>query len=1345
MLTALKKRLAPTDRARKLELARAYEKLKRYNKDQPYDQWLKDWETTYTQADKLKVPAIVDAVYHFVAAVSEFDPAWSASQKVYIKVHEKLNEPYSIYDVIEEFRNHQRENQASAFYTSHSGAFVTFKGRDQDGKKQQPRNCVCGSDKHSRWEKCWYINAEVRPKVWKPDEAIFKKINDWLNRPDKKGLKAMFLNKWKYDANLNPSQHMESTKQTTKDYGSLATALSTSTSTIGSTYKLYNCWTVDGGADVHICNDASKHDFTKTRDPTEPEVIYAGKAAYPVEAYGNVKLYFDTPEGRGLVTLTNVALTPGYVTNIIATDIIAEKGVYWSTEHPEKLTRKGGSTFCYLYRRGRHFTLEKDHGDSKGNNLQLPELGTLATKKSENQQRAIFTEREMHHILGHPGPKAISHLQDSVNDITIDYSDPAPSTIDCESCSLSKATQIISRQLELEHKTDVKPFEYISWDLIQMDTAYNGDQYISHYCCRKFGFHMVYTLKTKSEASRNFEEALRKMETLFGAVTKHIRLDGETSLGHEFSNLAIQKGFSIDKSAPDTQAQNGNAERAGRTILTKARALRIEAKLPSNLWPEAVKTAGYLANRTPTQRLNWRTPFEAITKEKPKMSRMHPFGCKAYALLKGIPKKKKLDPRAHIGYFMGYDSTNIYRIWIPTKQKVIRSRDVTFDHRSYYNPQDIDVGFLLKETADTLVDIIGLPEFDFDEDENNEPETGQTTDPNEEEIYDTIVVQVPSNPTRSANPMDSTEQTEPTDNLQLLSPSPTPGPTMGTVPQSSSRVRRKAAHVTMLQQVQTLSSYHAAFTTGLIARKHKNNLPPEPVTWRDMLKHPEKEGFIQAAKKEYGDLLLRETFSRLEHITEKLLPLKWIFKYKFDCDGFLLKHKARLCARGDLQTTEEETYAATLAIQVFRAIMSLIAAFELKTNQYDAINAFINSFLTTPVPCQYPEGFEEKGTYLLAQRALYGFKESPYLWYKDFSGSMEHLGLSQVPGVNCLYTNNWLILIFFVDDIITAYHPDDQVKYDIFEAKLTQQYELRSLGEAKQFINIRIVRDKVQKKLWLVQDSYVDGLCAKFKVDTTSKTPKTPLPTTPLLPFEGTATEEQIYAYQQRVGSINYPAIITRPDIARAASKLSEFLQNPSPDHLQSANQCLRYIVGTKNYAIEYDGNLENSEIFLTWSDAAFADDPKNRYSSNGFCIKLFGGVIHYKATKQKTVTTSSTEAELLALSFTAKEMIWWKRLFAAIHFDMNKNSNIYCDNAQTIRLMNIETPRLSTKLKHVDIHQCWLRQEVQAKQIGLEYTRSSEMVADGLTKELSPQKHATFVKQLGLVDITTILTGNNI
>jgi hypothetical protein len=75
----------------------------------------------------------------------------------------------------------------------------------------------------------------------------------------------------------------------------------------------------------------------------------------------------------------------------------------------------------------------------------------------------------------------------------------------------------------------------------------------------------------------------------------------------------------------------------------------------------------------------------------------------------------------------------------------------------------------------------------------------------------------------------------------------------------------------------------------------------------------------------------------------------------------------------------------------------------------------------------------------------------------------------------------------------------------------------------------------------------------------------------------------------------------------------------------------------------------------------------------------------------------------------------------------------IQCDNAQTIRLVTAEVATLQTKLRHVDIHNHWLRQEVERQTIGVEYTPSSSIVADGLTKALNIGCHNKFIQQLGL------------
>lgn len=163
---------------------------------------------------------------------------------------------------------------------------------------------------------------------------------------------------------------------------------------------------------------------------------------------------------------------------------------------------------------------------------------------------------------------------------------------------------------------------------------------------------------------------------------------------------------------------------------------------------------------------------------------------------------------------------------------------------------------------------------------------------------------------------------------------------------------------------------------------------------------------------------------------------------------------------------------------------------------------------------------------------------------------------------------------------------------------------------------------------------------------------------------------------------------------------------------------------------------MENpEEVFICASDAAYGD-LTGRKSSEGYLCKLFGAAIDWRASKQQTVTTSTTEAELLAISEAAKSILWWKRLFDTIDFNPEHELSIKCDNAQTINLLSKEDPQLRTKLRHVDIHHHWLRQEVQAQRIAVNWTATAKMPADGLTKILPTQRHAEFIRMLGLVDL---------
>src|SRR5436305_11007319 len=133
---------------------------------------------------------------------------------------------------------------------------------------------------------------------------------------------------------------------------------------------------------------------------------------------------------------------------------------------------------------------------------------------------------------------------------------------------------------------------------------------------------------------------------------------------------------------------------------------------------------------------------------------MHVYRYRVYPLDYHIPKKKKLEPQAYIRYLVGYDSTNIYRIWIPTYKKVICTRDVTIDNNLLYYPTDLVLSDIIKEEADRLIETLDIQEKETIEPTNNNS------------LLDITIIE--------ASTITKTNNNTQLENQQLITPSLTP-------------------------------------------------------------------------------------------------------------------------------------------------------------------------------------------------------------------------------------------------------------------------------------------------------------------------------------------------------------------------------------------------------------------------------------------------------------------------------------------------------------------------------------------------------------------------------------------
>ena len=113
------------------------------------------------------------------------------------------------------------------------------------------------------------------------------------------------------------------------------------------------------------------------------------------------------------------------------------------------------------------------------------------------------------------------------------------------------------------------------------------------------------------------------------------------------------------KTVRHTPQQNGLTEMMNMTLVDKVRCMLIHSKLSKALWAEALSTAYYIVNRSPSSEINFKTPIELWSGKLTDYSNLRVLGCPAYAHI----KQRKLEPRALKGVFLGYpDGVKGYKL-----------------------------------------------------------------------------------------------------------------------------------------------------------------------------------------------------------------------------------------------------------------------------------------------------------------------------------------------------------------------------------------------------------------------------------------------------------------------------------------------------------------------------------------------------------------------------------------------------------------------------------------------------------------------------------------------------------
>ncbi|KAI1668846.1 hypothetical protein L13192_06305 [Pyrenophora tritici-repentis] len=465
--------------------------------------------------------------------------------------------------------------------------------------------------------------------------------------------------------------------------------------------NLINRWIVDPSSNVHICN-STYFNWRKTSDAKSTDVIFAGATAYQKKD----------------ILLTHVAYVPGFLTNLFALGRCRRSGIHFDSGRNILYKEKISSVVAnFTYSHG-HWLLDAKEADRPPRH----ELLSMAVRSSQEKSPQTVTAMRAHQLLGHPGYRALEHLQDATTGLKIGTNGKGdPWTDDCVSCIQGKMKEDISRRPRADKAC--RPFYRISIDIIQLQehgaVCYNGDVWALHAVCEYTKFHEICTLRSRHKATvvPAIIRLINKIERVYGYQVAIVFMDGDVGYGRAEAHLGSSAkeelgsaGIKVEMRSPDTPAQLGGAERAGSIIVTVARVLRIHADLPKALANKLVCTAARLLNVTPTKALEWRTPQEMVTGIRPDLSRLHIIGSRGFILNKHLLRGDKLEKRTFEGFLIGYDASNIYRVWIPTTNRVIRVRDVRF------------IDELYKEKPSTppveprIIETVHIPEEEYDGD-----------------------------------------------------------------------------------------------------------------------------------------------------------------------------------------------------------------------------------------------------------------------------------------------------------------------------------------------------------------------------------------------------------------------------------------------------------------------------------------------------------------------------------------------------------------------------------------------------------------------------------------------------
>ena len=498
----------------------------------------------------------------------------------------------------------------------------------------------------------------------------------------------------------------------------------------------------------------------------------------------------------------------------------------------------------------------------------------------------------------------------------------------------------------------------------------------------------------------------------------------------------------------------------------------------------------------------------------------------------------------------------------------------------------------------------------------------------------------------------------------------------------------------------------------------------EPKSYSEAIASPEREKWKEAITTELNNLKTREVLIEVPRPDYKIhvVDCKYLFKKK-EKHGIVYKYKVRLVARGfsQIETVNyNEIFSSVARHNSLRIFLKVSIDRGHKRCSIDFEAAFLSSPLETEeIYLATPEGWSVKpGNVLRLNRSLYGLKQSGRYFQIMLTEFLMSIGFKQCKSEPCLFIRKEgrEMFLTYVDDAIISCETDEQIKEIIREIK--KAFELGEEGDLNWYIGSAI-EDK-GSSLFMNQKDYIVKMLKTYDYDV-SKTVETPLREKFAILKDPEDELFHDFKIREKVGSLMFTAVTVRPDIAFAVAYIARFTTHPSAEVCRAINHIFGYLAGTMELGISFVKE-ENSEV-IVYCDADYGSDINDYKSTSGVLVFIGSTVVCWYSSKQTTVAQSSTDAEILAMNFAAKEIVWIRGLLEEMGIPQLLPTKLRGDSQSAILLSR--NPVFHKRTKHIMIKFMYLVECLRISAIINEFVAGIKNWADMLTKS---QKRAFFM-----------------